>query len=113
MNLNVIDNEIYIYDNEMKKNSWCSVHLTNIVNGYYCIKEKDNKYYLIAKRYRRIRKQWEITDDELGIDTGNIMIETGRTKLEIDLGDVPKNTVMTVSVCRNVEGMIFGICWEF
>lgn len=114
MNLNVIDNEIYMYDIGIKKKSWCAIHLTDMVNGLFYIKEEEGKFSLISKRYRKVRKDWEITDDEFGIDNEAIMIESGQQKLELDLSEynVPKNTVISVEICRNKDGMIFGVRWR-
>jgi len=114
MNVDVVNNEIFIYDIGIKKNSWCSLHFKDMVNGLYGIKEKDGKYFLISKRYRKIRKNWEITDDEFGIDNQVIFIESGKNKTEIDLSEynIEKNAVLSVEVCRNSEGLIFGISWK-
>lgn len=114
MNLNIENNEIFIYDISIKKKSWCAVHLENVVNGNYGIKEKNGKYFLISKRYRRIRKDWEITEDELGLDSSEIYIESGKKRLAIDMSEhsIQKNTILSISVCRNSENEIIGISWE-
>ena len=85
MNLNVIDNEIYLYDIGIKKKSWCAIHLTDVVNGLFYIKEEEGKFSIISKRYRKVRKEWTITDDEFGIDNDIIIIESGGQKTELDL----------------------------
>ena len=113
MDITVVNNEIFIYDEGIKKHSWCALRFMDMVNGVYGIKEKDGKFYLIAKRYRKVKKYWEITDDELGIDNNIIIIETTNNKIEMELkNSIQKNTVLSVEVCRNKDGQIFGISWQ-
>jgi hypothetical protein len=114
MNINVVDNEIYIYDIGIKKRSWCAIHLTDMANGLFYIKEDGGQFSFICKRYRKVRREWEITDDEFGIDNDTIIIESREQKIELDLSayNILKNTVLSVEICRNKDGLIFGVRWK-
>ena len=120
MNL-LIEDSIWIYDSEIKRDTWCASHIDGLVKGIYKIVEKPHKICIIKSTLRKADKEWQTIEDDLGVDSGTIIVETGKQKLELQLFEreikqigkkektVPQNRIFTVQTCKNKKGEVFGI----
>jgi len=116
-----VDDSIWIYDLENKKGTWCTAHIDGIVKGVYKICEKQHKITIVKSSMRKADKKWQTIEDDLGVDSGTIIVETDKQTLELQLFEkdekqigkkkqmIPQNRIFTVQVCKNKKGDIFGI----
>ena len=120
MNL-LVEDSIWIYDLEIKRDTWCASHIDGMVRGIYKICEKPHKITIVKSSMRKNDKEWQTIEDDLGVDSGLIIVETEREKIEIQLFEkeikqvgkrektVPQNRIFTVQICKNKKGEVFGI----
>lgn len=120
MNL-FVEDSIWISDSEVKRGTWCSTHIDGMVKGIYKIQEKPHKITIVRTTMRKAEKDWQVIEDDLGVDTGEITVDTGRQQQKLQLFEketkqvgkkektVPQNRIFTLKVCKNAKGEIFGI----
>lgn len=120
--MNIVGNSLEIYDIEITKGSWCTVKIDEVMDGKYYLRRIGQDWQLIKRGYRVIEKEWEVfAGGELGLDSGTLMFESGDNQMDVIIREriekvigrktklVRSNEIISLEVCRDDTGMIFGI----
>ena len=120
--MNIVGNSLEIYDTEIAKGSWCTVKIDDVMDGKYYLRRIGQDWQLIKRGYRVIEKDWEVfAGGELGLDSGTLLFESGDNQMDVIIRErvekvigkktklVRSNEIISLEVCRDDTGMIFGI----
>jgi len=97
-----INNSILkIQDQKHHKNVWCSLNF-KVKNGNYLLDTSDDEILILHSKFNQF--DWEITNDDFGIDSGNLLIN--HQPFTIINSDKNLNIIASVYIAINQKEII-------